>query len=552
MPTEIDQLLNEGSQHHRIGRFADAERCYRRVLEMDRRNADAWNLLGMIAERAGQFQGSLECIREAIALQPQNPSYYNNLGTVFEGEGQYDDAIACFQEAIRICPDYSKAFNNLGEVFKAKGDVANAIECYREALALDPYFFACRSNLLMVLNYDPETAPATIFEEHCRWGQLKSLVSPPPLNQHRNTRDPNRRLRIGYVSPDFRKHAVARFFEPVHTHHNRDQFAIHLYAEIPGMDAVSERFKAMAQGWRSTVTIDTDAAARQVMADEIDILVDLAGHTRHNRLDIFSRRAAPVQVTYLGYSNTTGLGMVDYRVSDATLDPPDEHLPMTEKVLRIDGSFACFEPPAGAKDVSPLPMRSRGYITFGSHHPTIKLNDHVLRLWQRVLTKIPNARLLFFRNQFRDEVAREMKYRLHTLGFPMDRVDIKCPTDKEDSYLKLFDEVDVILDSFPFNSHTMTCEALWMGVPLVTLYGDRPTSRLSTSVLRQLGLPELAASTLGEYVEICNRLAGDVARLDQLRQTLRARMQSRLCDGATFTRQLEQLYRDMWRRWCAG
>ncbi|MBL8827888.1 MAG: tetratricopeptide repeat protein [Planctomycetaceae bacterium] len=549
---QIAQLLQQGSELHRVGRFGEAERCYRRVLELDIRNADAWNLLGMIAERAGRFDAAVDCIRHAIELQPNNPSYLNNLGTIFEGEVHYDNAIACFREAIRIRPNYATAYCNLGEVYKAKGDVHQAIDCYREALAFDPYFFACRSNLLMVLNYNPEITPAMIFEEHCRWGTLKRLVSPPPITGHRNRRDPDRRLRIGYVSPDLRKHAVARFFEPVLRHHDRSQFSVHLYAEIPGMDAVSERFKSLAQGWQQTVMLSTDQAAQQVMNDEIDILVDLAGHTRHNRLDIFVRRPAPVQVTYLGYSNTSGIDTIDYRVSDATLDPPEERLPMTEQVLRIDGSFACFEPPDNSPPVSPLPMRSRGYITFGSHHPTIKLNDHVLKLWRRVLEAIPTARLLFFRNQFRDDVAREFRERLATLGYPLDRVDIRCPTDKEDSYLKLFDEIDVVFDTFPFNSHTMTCEALWMGVPLVTLYGDRPTSRLSTSVLRQLQLPELTADTLDGYVAACRQIASNVDRLAELRRTMRERMRERLCDGATFTRQLEALYRQMWRRWCGG
>ena len=542
--------LHQAFELDRLGQWSEAERLYRQVLQADPRQPEAWHRLGLLAERAGQLPAAIDCLRQAIALQPGNATLYNSLGTLYEDHIQHDQAIEAFQNAIRLDPRYAVPHSNLGEVYKAVGDVSRAIASYRAALAIDPCFFTCRSNLLMVLNYDPHTSPREIFQEHCHWGALKRMFAPPARTGHGNSRDPDRPLRIGYLSPDFRKHAVARFFEPILRHHDRREFSIHLYAEIPKIDTVSERFRALAQGWHRTGLVPTDQVVDLIVRDGIDILVDLAGHTAHNRLDVFLHRPAPVQVTYLGYSNTTGLDSIDYRISDAVLDPVEEALPMTEQVLRLPGSFACFEPPAEAPPVSSLPMQSRGYLTFGSHHPLIKLNDEVLKLWLRVLRAIPTARLLFFRNQFQEPVARQFRERLAALGYPLERIDIQCPTSDEASYLRLFDETDVILDTFPFNSHTMTCESLWMGVPIVTLRGDRPTARLSTSVLRQLELPELCASTPDEFVTACQRLATHPAALANLRQTLRDRMRTRLCDGAAFTRNLEGLYRAMWRRWC--
>jgi predicted O-linked N-acetylglucosamine transferase (SPINDLY family) len=534
--------------HH--GRWGEAERLYRQVLQADPRQPEAWHRLGLIAERAQQIPAAVDCLRRAIELQPRNPALYNSLGTIYEGDNQYRAAIDAFEAALRVDPRYATAHSNLGEVYKALGDVPRAIASYRAALAIDPCFFTCRSNLLMVLNYDPHTSPRQIFAEHCQWGSLKRMFAPPARTGHRTSRDPERPLKIGYLSPDFRKHAVARFFEPILRHHDRREFAVHLYAEIPKMDEVSERFRSLAQGWHRTGLVPTDQVVELIERDGIDMLVDLAGHTAHNRLDVFLHRPAPVQVTYLGYSNTTGLDSIDYRISDAVLDPVDEGLPMTETVVRLPGSFGCFEPPANSPPVSPSPRQSRGHVTFGSHHPLIKLNDEVLRLWRRVLEAIPDARLLFFRNQFHEPVAREFRARLAALGYPLERIEIQCPTSDEASYLRLFDEIDVILDTFPFNSHTMTCESLWMGVPIVTLRGDRPTARLSTSVLRQLDLPELCAATPDEFVTACQHLANDPQQLATLRQTLRDRLRTHLCDGATFTRHLEQLYRQMWRTWC--
>lgn len=548
---QLEALLDVGRQAHQVGRFADAERAYRQVLQLNPSCADAWQLLGLIAERAGQNEAAVEHIQQAIALRGDQPGYFNNLGTVYEGMGRYRDAISCFYEALRLRPSYAAAYNNIGECYKALGDVHAAVECYREALFREPYFHACRSNLLMVLNYDPTISPEQLFKEHCLYGELLRLESPPPYTSWPNTRDAARPLRIGYVSPDFRKHAVARFFEPILTHQDHAQFASYLYGEVPGIDEVCRRFQGLSQGWASSVGLDARQLAERIRADRIDILVDLAGHTRRNRLDVFALRSAPVQVTYLGYSNTTGLDTIQYRISDSVLDPLAEPPPMVEEVVRIQGSFACFMPPSELPPLSPLPMRRRGSITFGSHHPTIKFNDEVFRLWSRMLAAVPNARLLMFRNQLGGEALEWLQGNLERFAFPLDRIDLRCPSEHPQDYLRLYDEIDVVLDTIPFNSHTMTCEALWMGCPTLTLYGDRPTARLSSSVLRQLGLEQFIARSPDEFIAIGRRLALDPVPLEGIRAGVREKMRTRLGDGASFTRQLEAIYRQLWRRWVA-
>lgn len=544
---QAERLIRRGLEFYRRNDLHHAELCYRQALAMDQTAADAWHLLGIIADAAGKSDDAIQLIRHALKLRSDRADFLNNLGTIHEPRGDYLLAERAFREAIRISPNYATAHNNLGEVMKDLGRVGDSMVCYREALKHDPAFYQASSNLLMGFNYDPDVSREEVFAAHRKWGESiqRSAVplSPPKPRVHIPEV-----LRIGYVSPDLRQHAVARFLEPILASHDRDRFQAYLYAECPLVDAVSHRLKGYACGWRSTRGRSALQVAENVLHDEIDILVDLAGHTRNNRLDVFAHHPAQIQVTYLGYPNTTGLSAIDYRITDQVLNPPNEPSWATEELIRLPGHAYCFQPPADAPDVGPPPSLRVGTVNFGSYHPPIKLNEEVLKLWAQVLSAVPGSRLLMFRNSFNQILQNELMERMARSQIPLDRVEFRCPTDKSESYLPLFNEIDIILDSFPFTGHTMTCEALWMGVPVVTLSGSRPSGRLSASVLTAVGLQDLIASTPREYVTCAADWAKASDRRAALRTKLRSLMLEHLCDGSKFTRRLEETYFQLWQK----
>jgi protein O-GlcNAc transferase len=348
---------------------------------------------------------------------------------------------------------------------------------------------------------------------------------------------------------------VAYFLLPILAHHDPARVETVCYAEVDPAEAdeMTARLRGLAHAWRPTFCQRAGAVADQVRADGIDVLVDLAGHTRHNRLDVFALKPAPVQVTYLGYPNTTGLAAVDYRLTDAVADPPGEPARHSEEVVRLPAGFCCYAPPDGAPDVTPLPARRNGRVTFGVFHHLAKLNAGVLDLWGAILRALPEARLLMARDTLTGSTKEAFARRFAERGVSGDRVELRHVTPKALRHLDLYAEVDIALDPFPWTGHTTACESAWMGVPVVTLRGDRHAGRMVVSVLTQLGLPELIGDTPEQYLAAAVRLAGDVEGLDRLRAGLRGRMwESPLCDGRGFTRGLEEAYRRMWRRWCAG
>jgi predicted O-linked N-acetylglucosamine transferase (SPINDLY family) len=291
----------------------------------------------------------------------------------------------------------------------------------------------------------------------------------------------------------------------------------------------------------------------QIRHDQIDILVDLAGHTGGNRLGVFAQRPAPVQVTYLGYPNTTGLAAIGYRLSDAVADPtqePPDHC--SEQIVRLPGCWCTWSPPANAPDVAPPPVRAKGHITFGSLHKPPKINDAMMDLWAKILHSVPGSRLLIFRNTLDISARERLTGEFRARGIASDRLDLNNGKVEESaSHLTLYHRIDISLDSLPWSGHATTCESLWMGVPMVSLRGNRHAGRMSASIMTALNLTELIAETPEQYVQMASRLAADVGRLTELRAELRNRMKtSPLCDAATFTRQLEATYRDLWRRWC--
>jgi predicted O-linked N-acetylglucosamine transferase (SPINDLY family) len=456
---------------------------------------------------------------------------------------------------LRSNPHYAAAHSNLGSALTPLGQAEKAERSILEALRLDPHLAPARSNLAMTVNYIAERDPADVFAAQ-RAVEPSLLPKDSAHALHSNVPDPARALRIGYVSADFRSHSVATFFEPVIAHHQASEFEVTCYYNYPRMDVTTRRLRGHAARWRDVFGIPEQALAQLIREDGIDLLVDLGGHTANNRLGTFALKPAPVQVTWLGYPNTTGLGAMDYRITDSVADPPGwtERF-HTEQLVRLPGAFLCYAPPAASPDVTAPPVARNGHISFGCFNNLAKMTSVTIAMWGRIMNAVPGARLILKPvSAFADAQTRaEILQRFADHGLDPARIEPLRPESTIAAHLARYGDVDIALDVHPYNGTTTTCEALWMGVPVVTLAGKTHASRVGASLLHALALDELVATSADAYVDIAVRLASDTDRLAQLRAGLRGRMQSSpLMDAERFTRGLEQAYRTMWRTWCAG
>ena len=545
--------------HYNLGRclrekrqILEAIAAYREAIALQPNYAEAYSNLGNALRDKGEGEAAIAAYRRAIALQPKLAEAHLSLGTALRDKGQLDEAIAASREAIALRPDDAEAYNNLGTALKDDGRLGEALAAYRQAVALDPGNAWIDSNYVATLHYHPAYDAQAIASECRRWNVQHGAPLQRFIPHHDRARSPDRQLRIGYVSPDFRGHVVGRNLMPLFRNHDRRQFEITCYAQVPRPDALTGEFQQHADRWRDIVGMTDEQAARQIGADQIDILVDLALHTANNRLLVFARKPAPVQVTFAGYPGSTGLTTIDYRLSDPHLDPPqmDESV-YSERTIRLPDSFWCYDP-LESRDVpvSSLPARTNGWITFGCLNNFCKINEGVLRLWAKVMRAVESSRLLLLAPE--GSVRAMTQGVLDLEGISAERIEFASFRPRQ-QYLELYQRIDVGLDSFPYNGHTTSLDSLWMGVPVVTLVGRTVVGRAGVCQLMNLNLPELIGQTPERYVEIAASLAGDPARLGDLRSTLRRRMeQSPLMDGPRFARNIEGAYREMWGKWCAG
>ena len=573
---------NLGTVYSAMEEHAKAADCYRAVIATDPRHAGAHNNLGNELRKLDQPAPAMEYFKKALELQPDFADAHNNLGLAYFDLERTNEAIACYKRALQYKPDLIETHANMAQAYKKIGLFASAVEHYRQILRLRPddsgvygsmalvlayqgklddaiecQEQACRLNPkhapMFTFNYSPRFSAEQLFEEHRRWGEhFREVDDPlPPLTPGG---DPKRPLRVGYVTPDLRKHSVAYFIEPVLANHDPARFEIYCYVEISKAkeDDTTQRLKAMSKHWINTCGLDDRALAERMRADGIDILVDLAGHTGSNRLLAFRYRPAPVQVTYLGYCNTTGLPAVQYRLTDSWADPPGQERFHTEELVRLPSGFLCYLPPKDSPPVADAPAAHAGFITFGSFNIASKTTPEVVELWARLMHAVPESRLILKNRSTRDQETRDHYYALFQQhGIVRERIDQISWLHDHDAHLGLYSRIDIGLDTFPYNGTTTTCEALWMGVPVIALAGERHAARVGVSLLTRLGLEDLIARTPEDYIEIARRLSHDPHKLSELRHSLRGRIQaSTLGDGAAFTRELEDVYREMWRRWC--
>jgi predicted O-linked N-acetylglucosamine transferase (SPINDLY family) len=544
---------NLGAILYEQGRLAEASEACREAIRIKPDYAEAYCNLGCALFDRREYDEAGAALLQAIRIKPDLAEAHSNLGKVWRDLGQLDNAVKACGQAIRINPQYAEACMNLGAALCDQGSIEEAVAAYRAAVELKPEFAEAGSGALACTNYNDRWSPAALYEAHHAWGELHGRPLPQP-DSYVNERNGDRRLRVGYVSPDFRQHSVAYFLEPLLRNHDRQAIEVFCFAEVNWPDARTKQFQGLADHWVTTVGMSDESLAERIRRDRIDILVDLAGHTAKNRLPMFAEKPAPVQATWLGYPTTTGLAAIDYRLVDAVTDPEaDGDAFSSESMVRLPGGFLCYGAPDEAPAPAAPPHLSRGLVTFGSFNNPSKLSGATIDAWSRLLSRLPAARLLLKGKPFACAVTRaSLLERLHRFGVAKERVELVAWLPDE-THLALYNRIDIALDPFPYNGTTTTCEALWMGVPVVTLRGDRHAGRVGASLLTQVGLSDLIADSVETYIETAAALAGDPARLADLRQSLRPRMAaSPLCDGPAFARKVEAAYRTMWQRWCAA
>jgi predicted O-linked N-acetylglucosamine transferase (SPINDLY family) len=585
---DINALLKEAFGHAQAGRHAEAEAALRRILQVHPDHAEALHELGMLQFLRGQREAAVELLQRSVAAAPDVFRSRYNLGLVLLREGRFGDAVPHFQRAVEIAPQRLDALNALGNCYREIGELEDSIRAYRRVLAVEPdnamahlnlavslqdqgklteaipsYERALElhggrhplthSDLLLCLNYSDVHTAEQVFEAHREFAKVyapPASPAPPPRPNRKPGKDG--RIRIGYLSPDFRGHSVAFFILPVLNHHDRSRFEVTCYSDVATPEPMTEVLKNAPERWRDVAGVSDDRLAQLIREDGIDILVDLAGHTPRNRLPLLARRIAPIQVTYLGYPNTTGLSTIDYRITDAAQDPPGMTESIhSEQLVRLPRAFFTQLTISGMPEVAPLPAMSSagGGVTFAVFTNFVKVRPAMMKLWARILRQTKNSRLLIQARSLRDRATRDSVARI----FADEGIDagqggrlelreyVEFP-----EYIAMYKDVDIVLDTFPFNGHTTTCQALWMGVPVVTLAGNVSRSRMGASVLGTIGLGELVAQSQDEYVRIATELANDLPRLAAMRSTLRQRVaQSPILDCAGFTRALEAAYTEM-------
>jgi len=556
-PSYAEAYSSLGTALKKAGCLDDAIALYGQAIALKPVYPKAYYNLGNALCNKGQLDQAIAAYRQAIALKPDWPEAHNNLGNVLQDTGRLYEAVTAFRQAIALQPNHAGAYCNLGNVLKDTGQLDRAIAAYRQALALQPDYPQVHSNILLCLHYHPGVDAATITRELGRWNQQYAVPGKTFIQTHTHDRDPGHRLRIGYVSADLRQHAVGQFLLPLLAHHDQQSFEVFGYAQVAAPDAMTAQLRSHTDGWRSLVGLSDAQAADLIRQDRIDILVDLGLHTANSRLLIFAYKPALVQVTYLAYAGSSGLDTMDYRLSDPYLDPFDtiqgrppgtEESAYSEQTWRLPETYWCYQPTLEL--ASPPAKLANGSITFGCLNNFCKVNKPLLSLWAAMLRAVPHSRLLLHAHEG-DHRRRVLEY-LQTAGIDPQRVSFMARVSRP-AYFQQYASVAIALDTHPFGGGTTTCDALWMGVPVVSLAGKTAVSRAGWSILANAGLPELVAKTADEYVRIAVDLANDLPRLQALRSTLRQRMQtSPLMDAPRFARNIESAYRQMWQKWCAA
>lgn len=552
-----DAMYNLGVAYGEMLKFDMAIVFYELALHFNPHCAEACNNLGVIYKDRDNLDKAVECYQMALSIKPNFSQSLNNLGVVYTVQGKIDAAAGMIEKAIAANPTYAEAYNNLGVLYRDAGNINLAIEAYERCLEIDPDSRNAGQNRLLAMNYINEDSDEKLFEAHREWGR-RFIRLYQPYTSWDNPKVMERPLIIGYVSPDYFTHSVSYFIEAPLLYHDYTEYQVVVYSAVVKADAKTCKFKekVLKKGgqWRDIYGIDEKKVAHMVREDKVDILVELTGHTANNKLGTLACRPAPVQVTWIGYPNTSGLPSIDYRISDSFADPPTTCQKQVEELVRLSKCFLCYTPSPEAGVVSPSPALSNGFITFGSFNNLAKITPKVLKVWAKILCAVPNSRLIVKCKPFCcDSIRQRFLSILEQLGVEPLRVDLLPLILLNHDHMQAYSLMDISLDTFPYAGTTTTCESLYMGVPCVTLAGSVHAHNVGVSLLSNVGLAHLVAKTEDEYVQMAVKQASNVSSLSELRMSLRELMlKSPLCDGLKFTKQLESSYRTMWHRYCRG
>ena len=555
-PAQGDALLMLGFIEKEAGRPADAERWVRQCVETSPNSAEARVNLGVLVSAQGREAEAEREFRSALRINPSLAMAHYSLAKTLRNLGRLDEALETLRASLRIDPRIAPAHLRLAIGLCEQGRVLEAIESLNTAISLGTANDVALPNRLMAFNC-VMSDPAMVFAEHKRFGDALVAQAGPP-RAHKNVRNPERVIRLGLVSADLRLHSCAYFLEPILSRLDPARFELACYSNSTLEDAVTARFKGYAWRWRSVAGVTVAEADAMIRADKVDVLIECSGHTDSSRLDILAAKPAPVQGTFLGYPNTTGLSTIDFRIVDSISDPPaprsDSDSRCVERLVRLDPCAWCYRPSEEAPEVAPPPFRSAGHITFGSFNNLTKLSRAAVELWSRVLDRVPGSKLVIKNRWMSDPpTAERVRERFATCGIDRARI-ITTPFAKGvREHLAIYGQVDLQLDTFPYHGTTTTCESFWQGVPVVTLTGNVHASRVSTSLLHAVGLGDLAAETPKGFVDTAVALAQDTERLARIRAGLRGMMErSPLRDEAGYAAKFSEVIRAEFARWCAG
>jgi protein O-GlcNAc transferase len=533
------------------GELARSIGHYQAALALDPSSLPCLLELGAVLRSLGRFEAAIALGRRVVTQYPDSPFAHHLLGLALLDHQQADQALASLRRAIELEPGFADAHSDLGTALGDVGRAGEGLESYRRALELEPERSLTRSNVVYVMPFVPGTGERAVLAEARAWGRRFADPLMPDAPRHDQSRDPERRLRVGYVSPHFSGHCQSFFTTPLFAHHQREEVEVYAYAAVGHPDSFTDMLRSTVDVWRDVSRLSLTEVAEQVRADRIDVLVDLTMHMQKGMLEVFAHRPAPVQICWLAYPGTTGVRAIDYRITDRYLDPPElGDGPYSERSVVLPETFWCYDPLTSEPEPGELPAFANGYVTFGCLNHFRKLNDDVFELWAAVLAEVPDSRLLLLAPP--GEPRTRVREVFQRTGVDKSRIIFTDRCSRAD-YLALYRRIDLGLDSVPYAGHTTSLDAFWMGVPVLTLVGPTVVGRAGLSMAMNLGLRELVTRTAADYVATAQSLAEDVERLAELRRGLRARMQaSPLMDAQRFATSLEAAYRAAWRILCAG
>lgn len=550
LPDNPEAHFNLGKAMLSQDRYEDAIANLGRFLQRRPNSAIAYGMIGDALWKMGNTVESINACRKAVAIDPKLTTGWINLGLGLSWLGNLDEALGCYRTAMKLDPQNATIFRVLANLQSDRAELDEALENYQKAIALDPTDLLAHSAFLFAINLDPKMTPQMLRQEHAEWASRHVDPLASTIRPHFNSRDSDRRLRIGYLSPDFHGHAISYFLLPLLEAHDHSQVEVHCYSNVAETDEITARIQGFADGWHDVVKWSDEEIAEAIRSEEIDILIDMGMHTSRSRELVFARKPAPVQVVWLAYPGTTGLKTIDWRITDRFIDPPDaDESWASEPPYRLPDAWCCFDHSAEFPPVNDLPAKTNGFVTFGALGAFRKINSEVLKLWSRVLNAVPESRLTLLSHEgsHRERVVALMD----SLGIAQHRIQFEIPRLRYD-FLKLFHQVDIGLDPFPYGGNTTTFDTMLMGVPMITWPRALATSRQTFSVLGNCGMERFAARSADDLVNLARDVASDLPRLAELRSALRDHLHaSPAMDGPRFARNMEAAYREMWHHWCS-